>query len=363
MEQGSAGADSRGRDGAAAREETQGAGANPILVEVTRGGLVESRHRGAFAIVDAGGALVQAEGDVERPTYARSAIKPLQAIPLLETGAARRFGLDERHIALACASHGGEPGHVGIVMEWLARIGCTPAHLRCGPQLPSHAPSAEALLRAGRTASSVHNNCSGKHAGLLSSAVHLGEPLEGYIERDHPVQRRVLEVLEALTGCPLEAAPRGRDGCGIPVTGLSLRATARAMARFARPQGLGAAREGAITRIRESMAARPWMVAGTGRLCTAALTALGAQGIVKTGAEGFFTAALPSRGLGIALKIDDGAHRASESAMATLLERLGLLDEQARRTLAPWLSPEVRNRAGRVVGEIRATGPLGPGEP
>jgi hypothetical protein len=222
---------------------------NPILIEVLRGTMVESRHCGAAAIVDAEGRVVAAWGDIERPVYARSAIKPLQALPLIETGAADRFELGDEEIALACASHSGEPEHVQHVERWLARIGLTPDDLECGAHAPFNEEASVTLLRGGTAASALHNNCSGKHTGFLTTAVHLGVGTRGYIQPDHPVQRYWQEVLAQMSGVDLAPAPAGIDGCGIPVRGLSLRATAAAMAQLAAPVRLAPVRAAAAGRV------------------------------------------------------------------------------------------------------------------
>ncbi|MDX1607534.1 MAG: asparaginase, partial [Candidatus Competibacterales bacterium] len=205
--------------------------ANPVLAEVWRGTLTESRHRGAIAVCDAGGRLHAAWGDVERPVYPRSAIKPLQALPLVESGALDAFGLGEAELALACASHSGETMHVEPVRDWLRRLGLGPDDLACGPQPPTHGPSRRALQRAGEAPGSLHNNCSGKHASFLTLARHRGDPVAGYEQPEHPVQQAWIGVLSELTGVDPQAT--GTDGCGIPVRALGLRATAQAMARLA----------------------------------------------------------------------------------------------------------------------------------
>jgi L-asparaginase II len=329
--------------------------ADPVLVEAIRGGLVESRHRGACAVADAAGALVLALGDVERPVYGRSAIKPLQALPLIESGAADAYGLDAREIALACASHRGEKMHVAAVEAWLARLGLGVGDLECGAHAPTDPVAAATLLRAGEKPSALHHNCSGKHAGFLTTARHLGEPIRGYIDAAHPVQRRVLAALEAMTGLDLSTAPRGIDGCGIPVIGIPLAALARAMARLADPADLAAHRAAAARRLLDAMAAEPLMVAGTGSFTSTVMAIAGRRVRLKPGAEGVFCAALPEHGLGIALKIADGAARAAEVALGAILCRLGALDAAAAERLAPMLSPVIRNVAGRAVGALRAT--------
>lgn len=322
------------------------------MVEVSRSDMVESYHRGAAAVVDADGRVVAAWGAIERPVYARSAVKPLQALPLIESGAADRFGLGHAEIALACASHSGEPEHVKTVADWLARIGLGCQNLECGPHPPLSEQATAELLRAGGAPSALHNNCSGKHAGFLSTAVHLGEPTRGYTRTDHPVQRRLRTLLEDMTGTRLTDAPTGIDGCGIPVIAMSLRTTASAMARLACPTTLPAARAVAANRIIEAMAVAPFMVAGSGRFCTEVMQLTGAKALVKTGAEGVFTVALPEKGLGVALKIDDGGKRAAEVAIAALMLHLGVFDDATREALAARFEPPVHDRAGVVVGRV-----------
>jgi L-asparaginase II len=337
-----------------AQESSAGDGANPVLVEVTRGAMVESRHRGAFAVIDTGGHVIAAGGDIERAVYGRSAIKPLQALAFLESGAAEAYDCSEAEVALACASHSGEPGHVEPVRTWLARIGCGVEDLECGPQMPGHEASARALLRAGQQPSAAHNNCSGKHAGFLTLARHLGVATSGYIKFDHPVQQRVLGILEMMTGLDLREAPRGIDGCGIPQIGIPLGNIALAMARLAEPADQPERRQSACARVRRAMAAHPELVAGSGRFCTRVMSVTGERVLIKTGAEGVYGAALPSLGLGVALKIDDGATRAAEVATGRLLERLQVFDAAASTELADLLRPKLHNRAHTEVGEIRA---------
>jgi L-asparaginase II len=326
--------------------------ADPVLVEATRGGMVESRHRGACAVADADGKIVLAIGDVGRPVYGRSAIKPLQALPLVESGAADAFALDAREIALACASHRGEAVHVAAVAAWLGRLGLGANDLECGAHAPTDPTAAQALICAGTPPSPLHNNCSGKHAGFLTTAHHFAEPTLGYIAAAHPVQQRVEAVLAAMTGLDLSAAPRGIDGCGIPVIGIPLSALATAMARLANPVALPEMRAAASRRILDAMAAEPLMVAGTGTFVSAVLATAGATVVVKNGAEGMFCAALRQHGLGIALKIADGAARAADVALGAILVRLGAIDRAQSEALAAFLSPDVRNVAGKVVGRL-----------
>lgn len=327
--------------------------ATPLLIEVTRGEMVESRHRLAIAVVDARGRIVERWGDIERPIYARSAIKPLQALPLLETGAADRYALGDHEIALACASHNGEAQHTDRVAAWLARIGCAAADLECGPQLPYDEATTIRLIGNGGHVAPLFNNCSGKHTGFLSTARHRKEPTKGYVRADHPVQRRVKRALEAMAGIDLARAPGGIDGCGIPVLGIPLGAMALALARMADPAKLPAERKAAAERILAAIGRAPAMLGGRGRFGTQVMQATGGRFVLKGGAEGVYAAILPSLGLGVALKAEDGAGRAAEAAMARLLLRLKLLNEAEARRLADILTPPVLNRAGAEVGRIR----------
>jgi L-asparaginase II len=313
---------------------------NPVLVEVTRGGLVESIHRGAVAIATAEGAIRFALGDVETPVYTRSSLKPIQALPLIESGAADAFGLSDEEVALACASHSGEPMHTTRVASWLERIGCSEADLACGPQVPRYEPASQELLRSGEKPSRLHNNCSGKHTGFLTLAKHLKAPLEGYVNVAHPVQQAVLTSLAALSGVTDPAW--GVDGCAAPNFALPLAAFARALARIAGRRTPGA------DRILRAMIAYPELIGGTGRTCTALMLAAKGKAAVKIGAEGVYAAMLPKAGLGIAIKIDDGASRGAETAIAAVLEKLGVIAGGSELVRSP-----VLNTRGASVGERR----------
>lgn len=325
---------------------------NPILVEIRRGPLVESAHRGAAIVCDARGGTVASWGDTARPVYPRSAVKPLQAIAVVETGAADTFSLSQAELALACASHNGSPEHVAAVGAWLARIGLSGDDLECGPHAPSGTDAALALACAGEKQTRLHNNCSGKHTGMLATALATGDATRGYSGADHAVQRRTRAIMGEMAGENLDRAPVGIDGCGIPTVAMSLAGLARAMARIAAPDALAPARREAILRIRHAVAAHPFMVAGAGRFCTKIMEAAGETILVKTGAEGVFAAALPQQGLGIALKIDDGATRASECATAALLRRFGATKDAADAALAAYARSELRNWSGAVVGSV-----------
>lgn len=321
---------------------------NPILVEVLRGKVTESRHAGAVAVVDAGGRSVFSLGDVERPVFPRSAIKALQALPLIESGAADRFGLGAEELALACASHSGEPGHVATVGRMLSRAGLDAGALKCGAHWPLNQAAAQALARGGGKAEAIHNNCSGKHAGFLCTTCALGADVTRYVEPEHPVQREVKATLESLTGASLSPDVCAVDGCSVPTWAMPLSALALAFARFGSGAHLASDRAKAAARLREACAAHPWYVAGTGRFCTELMQRLGARVFVKTGAEGVYCAALPEQGLGIAVKCDDGAGRAAEVMLAATLARWISSDEVER-----FARPALRNWNGITVGALR----------
>jgi L-asparaginase II len=327
---------------------------NPVLVEARRGDFVERRHRGAYAVCDATGAVVAAQGDIDRSFLPRSATKMIQALPLVESGAAAAMRVDARRLALACASHVGSAAHAGLAGAWLEAMGLSEADLMCGSQQPDDADEVHALRAAGRAPSQLHNNCSGKHTGFLCLACHLGAPAADYIAIDHPVQRAVAEAFAAVTGQdgPLAWAA---DGCSAPNFAASLAQLAGAMARYADPAaGFRGVRAEAAATLRDAMMAHPDAVSGEGRASTALMRAARGRAAVKGGAEGCYVAILPQRGVGIALKIDDGSTPAAEIAMASLLARFGAVDA-AEPSMERWLAPKVLNRRGWDLGRIRAT--------
>ncbi|MGD9508689.1 MAG: asparaginase [Geminicoccaceae bacterium] len=322
----------------------------PAAVEVWRGDRVESRHRVRACVLDARGGVVLAAGDIDEPVYPRSAIKPFQALALIESGAADAFAVDDAELALACASHGGEPDHVALVEGWLHRLGLDETALACGPHPPLHPGSAATLVQAGAAPRRVHNNCSGKHTGMLAATLQIGAPTAGYEGLEHPVQRYCAGAIAELAGCD-RLPPPGIDGCCLPNHPLPLRALARAAARLADPAACGPKRRNALARIGRAMRTHPRMVAGTGRCCTALMECLPGV-IAKTGAEGAYLAALPAHGYGIALKVEDGATRAAEVALLALLEHLLGTGAVAVPALGRFRMPQLRNTAGTVVGHI-----------
>jgi len=325
---------------------------DPVVVEVLRGNLVESRHRGAAVVTDADGAIALGVGEVTKPIYPRSAVKPLQALTLVESGAADRHGLADEELALACASHSGEPAHVEGVARMLAKAGLDESVLACGAHWPLSQQAAFALARSG-VPSALHNNCSGKHAGFLCASCAMGVDHIGYWRPEHAIQRAVREVLENMTGAVLSDDCRAIDGCSVPTWAAPLDKLARAFAKFGTGQGLEAMRARAAERLRTACARRPWYVAGSGRFCTEVIQLLGSRALVKTGAEGVFCGALPPLGLGIAIKCDDGAGRAAEAIMAALIMRFLPLDDRERSVLLRFAQPVLRNWNGFEVGALR----------
>ncbi|MEI2384552.1 asparaginase [Breoghania sp. JC706] len=326
---------------------------NPIVVEVTRGGLVESRHRGALAVVDTDGAAVATFGDVARPVYPRSAVKALQALPLVESGAAEALDYDPAELALACSSHNGEAVHINAARVMLIKAGLDESALECGAQWPQLEEDRAALHLAGEKPGAIHNNCSGKHAGFLGLARVMGVETRGYVKPDHPVQREIHSVLEAMTGAALGQDVCGIDGCAIPTFAVPLSGLAKAFAAFATGEGLDPGRAEACSTLYEACTSNPYMVAGKGRFCTDVMTAFGDRVFVKTGAEGVFCGAIPELGLGIALKCDDGGTRGAEAMMAGVIRTLLDVDEDQSEVLARFDNSPVTTRRGVVAGHVR----------
>lgn len=327
---------------------------DPVLVEITRGGVVESFHHGAVAVVDADGKTVLSLGDIDRPIFPRSAVKAFQALPLIESGAADRFQLNDAEIALACASHSGEPRHVGGAASMLSKAGLDLHCLECGAHWPMGEKAARELAAEGKLPLSLHNNCSGKHSGFICVAVQQGIDPKGYIAPDHRLMREITGALGDMTEYDLSKTARGVDGCSIPTYAIPLRNIAKGFAQFASGQGLGTERAKAAARLRKAVAAEPFMVAGSERFDTVVMEALRERAFIKTGAEGVYCGALPELGFGIALKIEDGAGRAAETAMAALLVRFLKLTAERDPVVLARTDHSMKNWNGIEVGRMRA---------
>jgi L-asparaginase II len=322
-------------------------GAVPVL-EVWRGGLLENAHLGHAVICDAKG-VVQAWGNPKAVIFPRSSAKMIQALPLIETGAAAVHGLSDRHLAFACASHEGAHLHVDMAGRWIADLGLTESDLRCGAHEPDNREERDRLIRAGEKPCQLHNNCSGKHSGFLTVTQHLKAGPE-YVEIDHPLQKAIRAATEETTGETV--SDWGVDGCSAPNFAMSLEGLARAMARYATARDGHGARESAMHRLTRAMASHPELVAGEGQTCTDLMRAMGGHVTLKGGADGVYVAILPEQGLGVALKIVDGNARAKDAAIAALMIKLGVLDASHPAAVRR-LSKPLRNWRGLETGALR----------
>ncbi|HEV7904407.1 MAG TPA: asparaginase [Pyrinomonadaceae bacterium] len=332
------------------------------LVEVTRGSITESRHRGHVVAVDGDGQIVARLGAPETVTYLRSSAKPLQAVPLVASGAADRFGFTPQEIAVACGSHSGESIHEETVAAMLRKIGLDASALKCGVHEPFSKEATLELRERREPPRVLQNNCSGKHTGMLALALHLGGATETYDQPSNPAQLAIARTVAEFSGIPLEDIAVGVDGCGVPVFGITVRAMALAYARLvAPPGGFDAATRDAATRIVAAMRTHPELVGGTRERLDTELMRAAAGVISKVGAEGVYTVGVePSarwpRGLGLALKIEDGEdRRARPTVVIESLRQLGILDDAALDALAPYSKFTVLNHRGDAVGEVRAS--------
>lgn len=327
-----------------------------VLVEVTRGGRLEGQHRGHALILNGDAEVLESWGNPDQIIFPRSSCKMVQALPLVESGAADAVGLGAEHLALACASHEGAPIHIDRVAAWLDELGIPQDALICGPQMPRDRALRTQMIKTDSSPCPIHNNCSGKHAGFLTLSQYLGGGAD-YVALDHPVQRAVHQVTAELAG--EDPVGHGIDGCSAPNFALSLVGFGRQMAAFARAPRESGVRPRAMTRLINAMRAHPDLVAGEGRACTRLVRALDGQGAVKTGAEGVFAAILPELDRAIVLKIEDGATRASEAVMAALLIRVGALakDDPVAQSLA--YAP-LKNFAGLSAGQLQPAATLIP---
>lgn len=324
-----------------------------LFVEVTRNDTVESRHFGAAVVCDHNGTVVESWGDVEQLVFPRSALKPMLAIQLIESGASNHFALSDAELSLACSSHQGEQMHQTLVESWLHRLGLREEHLACGAVLPEDTERAHQLLAAGQQGCRIHHNCSGKHSGFLTTALHLGLPLSGYHLLEHPLQQLSLQILSDLAAIDLSQYPMGIDGCGLPAPTMPLIKLAHATARFAKPVDLSTERAQAIYRLHTAISNEPLYVAGHGTVVSELNEVTQGAVLAKTGAEGIVIAAIPERGLGIAIKIADGNARARSVALLRILDHIDALTPQAKQQLQAHIAPTILNSNGLAVGEIR----------
>ncbi len=332
------------------------------LVEVWRGLLIESRHRGHLITVDATGTTVASLGSPETVTFLRSSAKPFQALPVIASGAADRFAFTEQEVAIACGSHNGEAIHVEAVRSILRKIGLDENALKCGVHEPYSLEAARQLIRQGEQPSVLQNNCSGKHAAMLALAKHIGAPVETYDEPAHPVQQMIIKAVSDFSGVPLENIVLATDGCGAPIFAVSVRAMALMYAKLVSPPlDFDSQTRESCQRIVNAMIDFPEMIGGTTKRLDTELMRAGRRRFVsKIGAEGVYTVGvLPSKewpnGLGLALKVEDGDdHRARPPAVIDALRQLGVLDASDLNTLSEYSPTIIRNRRGDRVGEVHA---------
>jgi L-asparaginase II len=324
---------------------------NPVLVRLWRGDAVESQHRGAWVLTDAEGRALEGEGAFDAPCFARSSVKCLQALPLFETGAADRFGYTPAEIALSIASHDAQEIHTAGVARMLARAGLEARHLQCGPQPPGDSRTRAELARRGEKPGSIHNNCSGKHAGFLGLAVQLGVPPERYLDPAAQAQLLVRRAVHELTGVPSDELGSAIDGCSAPTFRMPLTALARAFARVSSPAGLAPARRAACERMLAAVAAHPELIAGTHkRICTDIARVSGGRLFPKLGGEAVYAIGIRGAERALAIKIDDGGYRALHALIVGLLRRLELASAAELTALEGWEERSLRNWAGAVVG-------------
>ena len=326
---------------------------------IERGGIAESYHFGTAVLADAAGRVHARWGDPDVVTFPRSALKPFQAVDLIESGAFDAFGLESEHLALACASHNGESFHAERVEAWLEHLGCDESCLVCGPALPGRPEAANAYLRDGLPPSPVLYNCSGKHCGFLTNARHLGLPIADYDAPDHILQQRYRAALSRFIDRSAEDLPWSRDDCMLPAPALPMRDMASAMARFCEMAEAGA--EAAPARILEAMRAHPLLLAGTGGLPQALSAVLGGRIVAKTGAEGFLAVFLPSERLGLTLKVADGSARVRDAVLVAILRQIGMIDEEAGSALLARVAPPLLDSRRQPVAVIRSILPSAEG--
>lgn len=328
--------------------------ANPVLAEVVRGNWVENRHRGAFVVMDADGQIIASAGDIERPVFPRSAIKSMQALAMFDRHAIERFHQTSEELALACASHHGEDAHVAGVSHFLDRMGLSVADLECGAHMPTNGAAREAVRISGQGPSALHNNCSGKHAGMLSVALAMGVPTKDYVSREHDVQRAVRASVEAVIGESLTEDRCGTDGCSIPTWATPLRAWALGFARMSSGKGLDAGHAAAATALFDAATSHPHLVAGTGHFDSVVMEAFGGRVMQKVGADGVQCGAIRDKGWGYALKCDDGHIAASQAMIAGVLLKYADPDAGQKAVLEKFARQEVKSVRKAVIGELRA---------
>lgn len=325
---------------------------NPLIVEIYRGPVMESSHQVMAVVADERGLVTGFFGNTDYLTPPRSSIKMLQALPFVESGAMEKFGLEEKMLALACSSHHGEKAHLLVAHQWMEKIKVSDAALHCGPSWPVHEGTLHEMIKKNLPRSPLIHNCSGKHLGLISTCLALGENPSGYAKYDHPSQIRLRKVLGEVMRVNLEKLPWGVDGCGIPTIAVPLQTLAIGMSHLL-TSPVSQTRKQALQKILEACKRHPQLLAGTESFATVVNERTQGRVILKTGAEGVYTGLLTEKGYAFALKVHDGNARAAEVAASWIVKQWGGLTEAEFQDLKSYTQPEVKNSRGEKVGEIR----------
>lgn len=328
---------------------------NNNLVKVRRGNHIESCHQVHIAVVDSNGNLLHHTGEPNGKVYARSSMKPIQAIPIVETGTADYYEFSDADLSLCTASHNGEPMHTNRVVSILRRVGLEDNALKCGTHIPRWQETYKNLILSNKEVTPLYNNCSGKHTGMLATAKFMDEPTESYYLQDHPVQQRIIQAISEVCNYPKDDIEIGIDGCGVPVHGLPLDRLAYGFARMAKPDTLGGERANTVRRITNAMTVAPEMVGGTDRFCTDFMAAGRGRFFGKAGAEGVYCIGDTETGLGIAIKVADGNGRAVYPAAMEVLVQLDLLENEQIEQLKKYHHPKLQNARSEVIGELIPT--------
>jgi L-asparaginase II len=326
---------------------------NPILVEVYRDNVLESFHRGVVCVVDENGKVIYSEGDIQQVCYPRSAMKLLQVLPLLMHGGMEKLGLTLEEIAVMCGSHNAEPEHLRVVNAILKKIGLDKDALQCGPQYPSSKKDANALIKADEKPHHIHNNCSGKHAGMLAMCVLMGWPLDNYIDPQHPLQQMILDICAELYEYPKEQMITALDGCSAPIFSVPVYNQALGFKNLVDPKQFSEPLKKACLTMIDAVSQYPFMVAGSKRYCTEMMQITAPRIIGKTGAEGIFCMALPQEKIGVCIKIDDGKMLPQYNVAQAFVEATGLFDKETLKPLHHHMEEPITNFNRLTTGKIK----------
>ena len=324
------------------------------LIEITRGTITETIHRGAIAVVDTKGNLQYAAGNPKLVTFMRSAAKPFQLLPTLESQAIEEFNLNPSEISVMCASHSGEGYHLELIRQILKKTGLTEETLQCGPHLPGHIPTQRDMIRSCQQPTAIHSNCSGKHTGMLMGCRIKGFPIEGYLDLSHPIQQEILHTLEEVGDMSANDIGIAIDGCAVPTFALPIDKIALLFSRLADPVLITKSqRQKGLNNIRDAMIAYPENMSGSNRFCAALMKHFPKQVVLKSGASGVYGIGLPNQGLGIGLKIENGLGEPRYAAVLTVLRKLDILPQDGLDQLWHQFCPPVKNYRQQIVGSFR----------